>query len=308
MLGRSPDRDRVRAAPSVGRRDIRVVAFGPTACVFGQGCRGSGATGGPGAWASDFCSGRLRVLPRLARPVGLAAPGRRPGARFAVRDISRAEHLTGPECRDWPLADDRPRQRADERRRALGPASLPRSALYELRPHECRRRARPHGVLADASAVSTRPPPHELSFPFTIRRAIGLWKLLFFDRAPLEVDPAHDANWNRGRYLVEALGHCAECHSSRNIFGAVRPATRFAGGPDQSGIGYIPNITPDHLGRWSVGDIAGMLSTGYTPDLRFVGSSMAGVVTNTAELPDADRAAIATYIKSLPARPTPPPS
>jgi mono/diheme cytochrome c family protein len=156
--------------------------------------------------------------------------------------------------------------------------------------------------------VSTRPPPHELSFPFTIRRAIGLWKLLFFDRAPLEVDPAHDANWNRGRYLVEALGHCAECHSSRNIFGAVRPTTRFAGGPDQSGIGYIPNITPDHLGRWSVADIAGMLSTGYTPDLRFVGSSMAGVVTSTTELPDADRAAIATYIKSLPARPTPPPS
>jgi mono/diheme cytochrome c family protein len=156
--------------------------------------------------------------------------------------------------------------------------------------------------------VSTRPPPHELSFPFTIRRAIGLWKLLFFDSAPIEVEPAHDANWNRGRYLVEALGHCAECHSSRNAFGAVRPSTRFAGGPDPNGIGYIPDITPDHLGNWSVGDIAGMLITGYTPDLRFVGSSMVEVVINTAELPDADRAAIASYIKSLPARPTPPPS
>jgi mono/diheme cytochrome c family protein len=156
--------------------------------------------------------------------------------------------------------------------------------------------------------VSGRPPPHELNFPFTIRRAIGLWKLMFFDRTPIVPDPAHGTAWNRGRYLVEALGHCAECHSSRNLFAAIRPAARFAGGPDQEGIGYIPNITPDHLGAWSEHDIAAMLATGLTRDLRFVGSSMADVVTNTALLPQSDRDAIATYIKALPARPTPPPS
>jgi mono/diheme cytochrome c family protein len=162
--------------------------------------------------------------------------------------------------------------------------------------------------LRTLQPVSSRPPPHELPFPFTIRRAIGLWKLLFFDRTPIEPDPSHDAAWNRGQYLVEALGHCAECHSSRNIFNAIRPATRLAGGPDQGGVGYIPNITPDRLGWWSASDVAGMLTTGYTPDLRFVGSSMADVVTNTASLPQSDRDAIAIYVKALPPRPTPPPS
>ena len=162
--------------------------------------------------------------------------------------------------------------------------------------------------LRTLEPVSTRPPPHELRFPFTIRRGIGLWKLLYFDRTPIVPDAARDAAWNRGRYLVESLGHCAECHSSRNLVSAIRPATRFAGGPDQEDVGYIPNITPDHLSRWSVDDVADLLKTGRTPDLRFVGSSMADVVTNTASLPQSDRDAIAIYVKSLPPRPTPPPS
>lgn len=156
--------------------------------------------------------------------------------------------------------------------------------------------------------VASRPPPHKLVFPFTVRRGIGLWKLLFLDRKPIEPDAARDAAWNRGHYLVEALGHCAECHSSRNVLGGIRHSARLAGGPDQEGIGFVPNLTPDHLGRWSADDIARMLWTGFTPDLRFVGSSMADVVANTALLPDSDRAAIAAYIKSLPSRPTPPPS
>jgi mono/diheme cytochrome c family protein len=156
--------------------------------------------------------------------------------------------------------------------------------------------------------VANRPPDHELAFPFKIRRSIGLWKLLFFHPSPIEPDPERQQDWNRGRYLVEALGHCAECHSSRNAFGAIKASTRFAGGPDQEGVGYVPSLTPDHLARWSAEDIIAMLKTGYTPELRFVGSSMVDVVVNAASLPDSDRAAIATYIKSLPPRPTPPPS
>jgi mono/diheme cytochrome c family protein len=162
--------------------------------------------------------------------------------------------------------------------------------------------------LRTLKPVADRPPDHELALPFRLRRGIGLWKLLFFRPAPLNPDPSRDPAWNRGRYLVEALGHCAECHSSRNVFGAIRPSTRLAGGPDQEGAGFIPNLTPDHLGRWSSDDVVAALTTGHTPDLRFVGSSMADVVTNTATLPSEDRAAIAAYIKSLPGRPTPPPS
>jgi len=155
--------------------------------------------------------------------------------------------------------------------------------------------------------VKNRPPPHEIPFPFTLRRAIGLWKLLYSDRSPIRDDPARDAQWNRGRYLVESLAHCAECHSSRNLFSAIRPETKFAGGPDPEGVGFVPNITPAAIGKWSAADIAAVLTTGHTPDLRSVGSSMAGVVASTALLPQADRDAIAVYIKSLPPRPTPKP-
>jgi mono/diheme cytochrome c family protein len=162
--------------------------------------------------------------------------------------------------------------------------------------------------LRTLTPVPTRPPPNELPFPFTIRRAVGLWKLVYLDRSPIVPDPKHDAAWNRGRYLVEGPAHCAECHSTRGAFGGIPADDRFAGGPDPSGTGFIPNLTPDHLGSWSEDDLVRVLTTGLTPDLRHVGSSMADVVTDTASLPEADRRAIAVYIKSLPSRPTPPPS
>lgn len=158
--------------------------------------------------------------------------------------------------------------------------------------------------LRTLPAVSGRAPPHQLAFPFQIRRGIGLWKLLYFDPAPITDDVAQDAIWNRGRYLVESLMHCAECHSSRNIFGAIKPATRFAGAVDPENVGYVPNITPTRIGHWSMDDLVRMLTTAETPDHGRVGSSMTAVVTNTAQLPEADRAAIAVYIKSLPPLPT----
>ncbi|MCA6119198.1 cytochrome c [Bradyrhizobium sp. WSM 1738] len=161
--------------------------------------------------------------------------------------------------------------------------------------------------LRTLPAVSGKPPPHVLAVPFRIRRLLGLWKLLFFDRTPIVHDPERSAAWNRGRYLVEALAHCAECHSSRNAFGAIKPETRFAGGPDPEGVGYIPNITQGRIGDWTAADIAEVLKSGSTPNFGRIGSSMTGVVTNTAMLPHGDLEAIATYIKSLPSRPTPRP-
>jgi mono/diheme cytochrome c family protein len=161
--------------------------------------------------------------------------------------------------------------------------------------------------LRTLPAVSGKPPPHILSLPFRIRRLVGFWKLLFFDQKPIAPDPARDIVWNRGRYLVEAVAHCAECHSSRNLLGGIKPDTRFAGGPDPEGVGYIPNITPARIGAWTEADIAEMLKTGRTPSHGRIGSSMTGVVTNTAMLPPGDRDAIANYVKSLPPRETPKP-
>ena len=154
-------------------------------------------------------------------------------------------------------------------------------------------------------AVATSSLSHELQFPFHIRRAIGLWKLLYLDGKAFKPDPNAGEELNRGAYLVEGPGHCAECHSPRDSLGAIIPERRFAGAPDPAGKGWVPNITPheDGLAAWSVGDIAYLLETGFTPDYDSVGSSMADVVANTGKLPAEDRAAMAAYLKSLPPRP-----
>jgi mono/diheme cytochrome c family protein len=141
---------------------------------------------------------------------------------------------------------------------------------------------------------------HALPFPFNIRRTLGLWKLLFLDGRPFAPDPSQTAEWNRGAYLINAPGHCAECHSPRNMLGAIKRNQRFTGGPSPDGQGGVPNITQQKLNNWTVKDIADTLTTGMTPDADFVGGSMAEVVRNTAQLSEADREAMATYIKALP--------
>jgi mono/diheme cytochrome c family protein len=160
--------------------------------------------------------------------------------------------------------------------------------------------------LRTLPVVDGKAPAHELSFPFSFRRGLGLWKLLFLDTTPIRDEPGKSAEWNRGHYLVDALGHCAECHSPRNLAGGIVAAQRYAGGPDPEGRGWVPNITAKGLGKWSKGDVAELLATGFTPDYDSVGSSMADVVKNTAALPKADRDAMAEYLKSLPAVDGPP--
>ena len=160
--------------------------------------------------------------------------------------------------------------------------------------------------LRTLPVVDGKAPAHELSFPFSFRRGLGLWKLLFLDTTPIRDEPGKSAEWNRGHYLVDALGHCAECHSPRNLAGGIVAAQRYAGGPDPEGRGWVPNITAKGIGAWSKGDIAELLATGFTPDYDSVGSSMADVVKNTAALPKADRDAMAEYLKSLPAVDGPP--
>jgi mono/diheme cytochrome c family protein len=150
--------------------------------------------------------------------------------------------------------------------------------------------------------VSGKVRGHELRFPFNIRRLVGGWKLLFFHDRRFEPDPTKSAQWNRGAYLVNGPAHCAECHSPRNMLGAIVESRRFAGGPAPDGQGGVPNITATKLKNWSVQDVATMLSDGTTPDSDLVGGSMAEVIANTAKLSADDRLAMAEYIKSLPAR------
>ena len=156
--------------------------------------------------------------------------------------------------------------------------------------------------------VAGKAPAHSIAFPFNIRRGLGLWKLASLDPRPLTPDPRQSADWNRGRYLTEAFGHCAECHSARDFKGTIIADFRYAGGADMEGTGWVPNITQhkDGVAEWSAKDIAWMLKSGDTPEGDVVGGSMKSVVKNMAELPDADRNAIAAYIKALPERASPP--
>jgi len=146
--------------------------------------------------------------------------------------------------------------------------------------------------------------PHELGFPFNIRRTLGGWKFLYLDGKELENDPGHDAVWNRGRYLVEGPGHCAECHSPRDMMGGIIADKRFSGGADPEGKGWIPNITPHADGiKWSAEDMTNFLETGTTPEFDSAGGSMAEVIENTGRLTADDRKAMAAYLVTLPPRP-----
>lgn len=141
---------------------------------------------------------------------------------------------------------------------------------------------------------------HDVPFPFNIRRNLGIWKLVFMDERPFVADATRSAQWNRGAYLVNALGHCAECHSPRNFLGGIVASQRFAGGPDPDGKGWVPNITQKGLSDWNEKDVAYFLESGQTPDGDSAGGSMVSVIRNISQLSETDRAAIANYIKSLP--------
>ena len=142
---------------------------------------------------------------------------------------------------------------------------------------------------------------HDLPVYFKFRRLLGGWKFLFLDGQQFRPDPTKSAQWNRGAYLVNGPGHCAECHSPRNLLGAIIERRRFAGGPDpEGGDGWVPNVTQAGTGDYSERDIERILETGDLPDGDSVGGAMTAVVDNTSKLPTQDRAAIAAYVKSLP--------
>jgi mono/diheme cytochrome c family protein len=155
--------------------------------------------------------------------------------------------------------------------------------------------------LKTLPGVPGRVRDHDLGFPFNIRRMLGLWKFMFLDGKPFAPDASQSAQWNRGAYLVNGAGHCAECHSPRNALGGVIANLRFTGGPSPDGQGGVPNITQYKLKNWTAADIAGTLSDGMTPDADLVGGNMIEVVRNISQLTAADRMAIAVYIKWLPA-------
>lgn len=138
---------------------------------------------------------------------------------------------------------------------------------------------------------------HDVGFPFNIRRGLGVWKQLYLDRTYVMAD-SDDAQLTRGRYLVEALAHCGECHTPRGALGGLDRAQWLTGAPNPSGKGKIPGITPAQL-DWSESDLVEYFTSGFTPEYDSAGGSMVAVVENLAKLPVEDRQAIAAYLKAL---------
>ena len=138
-----------------------------------------------------------------------------------------------------------------------------------------------------------------LRFPFNTQLALWVWRWMFFERQTFEPDPEQDAQWNRGRYLVEGLGHCSACHGGRNVMGAVQPARAFAGSllPDRAW--YAPPLAKP---RNSIDDEAMFAVLKHGSAAHQVASGpMAEVVADSLQyLTDQDIKAMMAYLDSRP--------
>ena len=182
------------------------------------------------------------------------------------------------------------------------------SHYYPAFPYTSYARMKP-GDIADLWAYMRTLPasdrandPHDVGFPFNIRRGLGLWKLAFAPDADSPVVTVSSEDELLGQYLVEGPGHCGECHTPRGMFGGLDQSRWMGGAPNPEGKGRIPNITSGgkDTSGWSAGDIAEYLKSGFTPDYDTAGGSMVDVIENTSRLSDQDRRAIVLYLKAVP--------
>ncbi len=151
-------------------------------------------------------------------------------------------------------------------------------------------------------AVATPNKPHTAPFIFRMRFTIGPWKVLNFDPGVFQADTDKSPEWNRGAYIANALAHCGECHTPRNLMGGLKQDMYLAGTKDGPEGEAVPNITPDQetgIGQWSEDDLDTAMTMGMLPDGDFVGSGMAEVVENLAKLTPDDRKALVTYLNSI---------
>lgn len=162
---------------------------------------------------------------------------------------------------------------------------------------------------ADSDAIlaylKTVPPVYnkldrnQLSFPLNNRGLMVFWNALFLKTGEFRPDPQQSAEWNRGAYLVEALGHCGACHTPKNLLGADRLAARYEGGVLDNWL--APDLTANArvgLGRWSTEEVVEYLKTGRNARGAASGA-MAEVIASTSQMTDADVRAMAVYLKSL---------
>lgn len=160
-----------------------------------------------------------------------------------------------------------------------------------------------YGYLMSQPAVKSEPPKTQLAFPFNMRPLLAGWNALFHDATPFTPDPSRSAQWLRGAYLVEGVGHCAACHSPRNRLGAEKKGVHYlAGGEAEGWTAPALNQLASGPRAWSGDELFQYLRTGYSPSHGVAAGPMAPVIHGLAELPDSDLKAITTYLLDLPKR------
>jgi mono/diheme cytochrome c family protein len=163
-----------------------------------------------------------------------------------------------------------------------------------------------YAFLMTRAPVRTETPATHLPFPFNIRRLMAGWNLLFLRRAPLLPDPAKPADWNRGRYLVEGLGHCQACHTPHNAFGAEDASKAFAGSlvDGWEAPGLTATTSPAAI-AWTADALYRYLQHGIDAEHTAVAGPMEPVSHDLSVVPEADVRAIALYLASMTGVPDP---
>jgi mono/diheme cytochrome c family protein len=154
--------------------------------------------------------------------------------------------------------------------------------------------------LQTVEPASDKVEPNQLPFPLSIRLNMAVWNALNFTPGRLQPDASKSPEWNRGRYLVDALSHCGTCHTPKNLLGADKTSAYLQGGVLQGW--FAPNITADNrkgIGRWSIDELVDYLKTGTNPDAIATGDMSEEVVHSSSHLNDDDLKAIAVYLKSV---------
>ena len=167
------------------------------------------------------------------------------------------------------------------------------------------------GDLRDLWAFLRTLPPsvranqeHELRFPFGWRFLVTFWKWFFFTPGPFTNLPGVSDAANRGAYLVQALGHCSECHTPRNFLGGPKTSRFLAGGKGPDGKD-VANLTPTGLKKYSDRELADFLTTGLTAEGDVPAEAMGEVIRNTtSQLTPADLNALIAYLRTLPPVPS----
>lgn len=180
--------------------------------------------------------------------------------------------------------------------------------LYPVFPYTYFTRMSRADVDAIWAYLRTLPPTYQvqprnkLPFPLNIRPLMALWNALFFRPGEFRPNPAMSAEWNRGAYLVWGPGHCGGCHTPKNFLGADKNKRALRGYTLDDWVALdLTGTARRGLANWSQGDIVEYLRSGRNAHATASGGMQEVVYLSTSRMSDSDLAAIATYLKALPA-------